>query len=634
MSNLTIKFVAVGLLAIMLGLAYFSMLDDSAIMDEVAHLPAGYSYVTQLDMRLNPEHPPLIKDLAGLSVLTWSKISGTPINFPDGIKAWQEDVNGQWDFGFDFLYKEGNDTNKMLSWGRLPMLLILLALGIFIFVWTKKLWGKRAGLLALFFFSFSPTFLAHGRFVTTDVAAAAAFFISSFYFIRWLRRPGAWNLILAAIFFGLAQLAKFSLFLLIPLFGFLTLCWIIIKIFGRSDAANEEKKESSLKIIWRYIAGLVLIFTVGYALIVTPVYYFHIKNYPVQKQLLDMRHILKSYGGGPDQEALASCKNFDLARIKRCPAEITIWMAEKPAPLRAFSQYLFGLLMVVQRAAGGNTTYFMGEVSAAGWSLYFPIVYLLKEPLVLHILTIAAVLIALSRIFKKQNKPIQTKAGFAKRFASWLDLNFESFAMLVFIALYWYTSITSPLNIGVRHVLPTFPFIFALVSSQVTGWLRKKPNQKKLLSSFKYLAVFLLLFWQAITVIAIYPSFLAYFNEIVGGPKNGYKYVVDSNLDWGQDLLRLKQWVEQNKIEKIYVDYFGGGDAKYYLDDKFQPWWGTRRPSDLKSGDYLAVSATLLQGGRGNPVPGFTQDHNYYNWLNQYEPKAVIGYSIFVYQIP
>ena len=88
-----------------------------------------------------------------------------------------------------------------------------------------------------------------------------------------------------------------------------------------------------------------------------------------------------------------------------------------------------------------------------------------------------------------------------------------------------------------------------------------------------------------------------------------------------------------NKIDKIYVDYFGGGDAKYYLGEKFVPWNGTKNSKEFPKGNYLAVSATFLQGGRGEPVPGFNQSYGHYRWLYKYEPIAKIGYSIFVYYI-
>ncbi|OGZ34386.1 MAG: hypothetical protein A2Y98_03155 [Candidatus Portnoybacteria bacterium RBG_19FT_COMBO_36_7] len=634
MKESTTRLIAAALIIFMVVVALWSLTADTAIMDEVAHLPAGYSYVTQQDMRLNPEHPPLIKDLSGLAVLAFSKILEWPINFPSDIKAWTQDINGQWDFGFNFMYREGNPASLMLFFGRLPMVLILVILGIYIFRWTKELWGKQAALLSLFLYSFSPTFIAHGRFVTTDVAAAAAFFIATFYFVRWIKNPKSWNFITATLFFGIAQLTKFSLFLIIPLFVFLAAVWIIVKIINKKQ---EKEPSSFLKIITRYALGTVFIFILGYALVVTPVYYFHVKNYPSQKQQQDMEFILTSYAKGPDKTPFASCTQ--LSRITRCPAELTIWSADKSLPLRAFGQYMLGLLMVFQRAAGGNTTYFLGEVSAAGWSYYFPVVYLLKEPLTMHILTIMALIILFYYMLKK--RPTETFGYLPEKSLSklekislWLTRNFESFAMISFIALYWIMSIRSTLNIGVRHVLPTFPFVYGLISSQIIYWIRPKINSPKILSFLKYELIIILLAFQAISVILVFPSFLAYFNELAGGPKNGYKYAADSNLDWGQDLARLNLWLEENNINKIYIQYFGGTDAQYVLGNKFQPWWGDRNPSDLKSGDWLAVSATFLQGGRGRPAVNFNEPTGYYNWLNELEPKAVIGYSIFVYQIP
>lgn len=111
MSNQKTKIIATLLLIFVFLVAIFSIKDDSLTMDELAHLPAGYSYLTQKDMRLNPEHPPLIKDLAAIPLLF---IKG--IKFPSEIKAWKEDINGQWNFGSYFLYKMGNPADKMIFW--------------------------------------------------------------------------------------------------------------------------------------------------------------------------------------------------------------------------------------------------------------------------------------------------------------------------------------------------------------------------------------------------------------------------------------------------------------------------------------------------------------------------------------
>ncbi len=598
MSKTFINLSAVVLLVLMLGLAYFSGLGDSAIIDEVAHLPAGYSYITQQDMRLNPEHPPLVKGLAGGAIWLYSKITNTAINFPSNIPAWQTAINGQWDFGFDFLYRSGNDADALIFLGRLPMLLVLLLLGFYVFKWTRELAGNSAALLALFLYAFSPTFIAHGRFVTTDVAAAAAIFIASYYFIRWLKNPSAKNLIIAGLIFGLAQTAKFSVFLLTILFAVIALFWVYLKTRERKNFWQNT---------YRYLGGTILLYAIGYVFIVWPIYFFHVANYPVARQVNDTRQILQSFGMRP-------------------VANFIIWLAGLPV-LRALAQYGLGLAMVLQRAVGGNTTYFLGQINNTGWPLYFPVVYLIKETLTLHILTFAALFYGLwqfikNRLYRWYN------------FHDWLRQNIAQILMLGFIALYWYSSLTSILNIGVRHILPTFPFIFLLVSQQVSQWLAAT-DTARLAKNLKYAFLVILIIWQAVSVINVYPSFLAYFNESIGGPANGYKYVVDSNLDWGQDMKRLTAWVNANKIDKIRLHYFGGAVPEYYLGNKFIFWWGKYPPQDItKTGGWLAVSATFLQGGRGQYVPGFHEDVGDYTWLNNYTPVAIIGHSIFVYYIP
>jgi len=591
------------LLVIMFFTMFFSMLNDSATMDELAHIPAGYSYIIKKDMRLNPEHPPLLKDLAGISILICSKITHKIVHFPENIKAWKEDINGQWDFGGYFLYNSGNDADKIIFFARLPFLILAIILGIYIFKWTKQLYGNKAGLIALFLYSFSPTFLAHSRLVTTDLGASAGFFISTYYLIRWLKNYNKKSyLISAGIVFGLSMLVKFSLALLIPYFIALVFLWSILYF------KNPPKYYPSFKYLkncCKMLGYLLLIGIIGMVL-VGCVYQYHTFNYPKLKQKSDTSFILSSFGN-------------------RTLANLVIWMSDKPI-LRSYAHFLLGLFMTLQRAAGGNTEYFLGEISAAGWWYYFPVVYLLKVPLVLHILTLLALLYAAWKI----KQPFWKKP--LLRIWNWMRKDFEEFAMLFFIILYWSISIKSNLNIGLRHVLPVFPFLYVLVSGQITK-INLNLKNKKLLITYR-LSLIALLFWYAFSSLSVYPHYLAYFNELVGGAKNGYKYAVDSNLDWGQDLKRLTQWVNENNIQKIYVDYFGGGSVKYYLKEKYLPWWGDRNPSEMTESKFLAVSATFLQGGRGLPVPGFDQKTGYYRWLDNYKPVKVIGYSIFVYKIP
>ncbi len=586
MSNKKTYIIAAVLLIFVAVITTLSIRNDSLTMDELAHLPAGYSYLTQQDMRINPEHPPLLKDFSAVPLLFIDNI-----NFPYDIKAWKEDVNGQWDFGNKLLFKSNNPAEKMIFWGRIPMILVLLLLGFYVFRWTKEVFGNKAGLISLFLYSFSPTLLAHGRLVTTDVGAAAGVFIGSYYFIKFLKDPKKRNIIFAGIAFGLAELTKFSLILLFPLFVLLILVWSIVKASNSREFLENLGRNLTLSLLIGLIA-LTLIW--GF-------YLYHIWNYPPERQVRDTEFILSSFGSRP-------------------LANMVVWMADKPV-LRALGQYLLGVFMVLQRASGGNTGYFIGEVSAAGWKSYFPTVYFIKETLVLHLLTLIALLYAVWRM----NRPFWK--GMSSRVYQWIKYHFTEFAMLTFIAIYWITSLTSNLNIGVRHLLPTLPFTIFLVGGVTGMWL--SPPRLKIKRAF----IIWLVLWQAFSILTIYPHFLAYFNEVVGGPKQGYKYVVDSNLDWGQDLKRLKMWVEKEKIDKIYVDYFGGSDVKYYLKEKFVSWNGTNDSKEFPKGNYLAVSATFLQGGRGKAVPGFEDSTNHYRWLNSYPLVKRIGYSIFVYYV-
>ncbi len=587
MSNRLTNIIAIFLFLFLFFASIFSMAGDSLTMDELAHLPAGYSYLTQQDMRLNPEHPPLVKDMAAFPLLF---IKG--IHFPSQAKSWQDGVNDQWNFGKKFLFQSNNPAKKMIFWARVPMIFILLLLAFYVFRWARELFDNKTALLALFFVSFSPTLIAHTRLVATDVGAATGMFIAIYYFVKFINKPSKKNIILAGIAFGLAELAKFSVVLLFPIFGIL----IIFLAWAKSSNWHQF-----LKIFWRYFLLIVLVTVIAY-LLVWAVYLFHVWHYPPQKQVNDTKNILASFPYKPLSDAV-------------------IWMADKPI-LRPIAQYFLGVFMVIQRATGGNTTYFLGEVSRNGWKLFFPIVYIIKQPLAFIILLIISIIYSVLLI----EKPIWQKTF--SRFKKWLCLHFAEFSIPVAIIVYWSFFLKSNLNIGVRHLLPVFPLTMLLVSAMII-----KLAEKPFLKPLKIVLLIGFLTWQAISVILVYPHFLAYSNELTGGPSKTYLYTVDSDLDWGQDLARLDNWLKKKKIKEIYLDYFGGSDPKYYLGNKFLPWWGQRNPKDMPKGGYLAVSASFLQRGRGNPVLGFNDPCHYYDWLYQYKPVAQIGYSIFVYHI-
>ncbi|MDP3764045.1 MAG: glycosyltransferase family 39 protein [bacterium] len=571
MKNLKYNILAGLIITSALILAVFSVKNDSVTTDESPHVSAGYSYLTQKDMRLNPEHPPLMKDLAAIPLLF------KKINFDAGHYSWQNDINGQWTFGTHFLYESGNNPDKIIFNARLAVMLIFVLLGIVVYIWAKERYGGKTGLFALFLTVFSPNIMAHGRYVTTDVAASFAFVLGTYFFVKFINNQTKKNLLFAGLAFGVAQLLKFSLIILVPLFIFTGLVyWIVSKKISFS----------------RLILSLVAIFTIGY-LLVWPVYQFHVWKYPVERQKADTTFTLRSYPVKPLANAV-------------------IWMTDKPL-LRPYAQYSLGLLMVFQRTGGGNTTYYMGDVASVAWKSYFPIIYLLKEPIPILALIALAVISVLPR-----NKWRWSSIKF------WISNNFTEFVWLTFIVIYWGLSIKGNLNIGVRHVLPTFPFIYMLTAGQISSWVKTG------LKPIKVLVVCIFAIWLGMETLSTYPYYLSYYNEFASGPDNGYKYAVDSNLDWGQDLKRLTNFVNENNIEKIKLDYFGGGNPEYYLGNKYERL--DANDTSQRHG-WLAVSATLLQNGRATATKGFQGDTTFYKWLNDYEPVTKIGYSIFVFKI-
>ncbi|MFY9479745.1 MAG: glycosyltransferase family 39 protein, partial [Aquabacterium sp.] len=207
------------MLTIMFGLLLSSILNESAIVDELAHIPAGYSYAVLSDYRLNPEHPPLLKAISGVFVRTFVNP-----HFPTDIASWKDEINGQWGMGYSFLYENGNDADAIIFWARIPIILLAIYFGWLFYQWIQRRFGSRVALLTLAFFCFSPTMLAHSRYVTTDLGASFGFFIGIATFIQLLERPTLRNAIIAGLCFAVAQLLKFSLVLLVTICGLMFIC--------------------------------------------------------------------------------------------------------------------------------------------------------------------------------------------------------------------------------------------------------------------------------------------------------------------------------------------------------------------------------------------------------------------------
>lgn len=625
------------------GLMLYASHGDSAIDDELAHIPAGYGYVHDLSYDLNPEHPPLVKALAMLPV----ELFVNP-TFPTNIPAWTTEVNGEWDMGTAFLYQSGNNANEIIQVGRvMPMLVTILTI-ILVYFLARRMVGTLWALAPTFMFAFDPTVLGQGHYVTTDLGAAFGIVLGTFFFLKYVDAPSTKHLWWAGLMFGVAQLTKFSTPLLVPFFIFL----IIVLAIRDGD-------------FWRrlghYAWKLFLIFLIGYAIIVYPVYSLFTVGYPIQKQISDTTAILTSFASGPTP-AGQMCSGM------RCFADADIWMS-KHYITRPIAEYLLGILMALQRVDGGNTIYFLGAVRGSGGWIYFPVLFLLKEPIPTLIIVLLAFVLAAWWTVKRT---VYNRGGRGptiwQRMHAYLVHHFGEFSLASFVVLYWGYSMHSPLNIGIRHVLPTIPLIFILAAVVWKKWVMQlnvsgtgfaealSSAARSLATSIaKYILLILLLAWLLLETLFAAPYFLSYFNEFGGGVWGGYHFVTDSNYDWGQDLLRLQAWVNANpQVGTIAVDYFGGGDPEYYLPGKAVPWSSSMGDPANDGIHWLAVSVNTLEGAIQPLAPGQTRNaSDTYSWLtalrppsdasgtwlggdmgNVPTPDARAGTSIFIYHLP
>jgi hypothetical protein len=599
------------------GLMLYASRTDSAIMDELAHIPAGYGYVSQLDYRLNPEHPPLVKALAMLPVAMFVQPT-----FPINNAAWTTEVNGQWDMGAAFLYNSGNNANAIIQVGRvMPILLTILTI-ILVYFLARRFVGKLWALLPTFLFALDPTVLGQGHYVTTDLGAAFGVVLAIFFFLRYIDDPSTKNLWIAGLAFGVAQVTKFSTPLLVPLFVFLFIVlWLrdLIAQWSTTDASRRMK--TFFVKLCRSAWKCALIFVIGYAFIVYPIYFLCTARYPIPKQVSDTTAILASFAGG-------ATPTGQLCHGMRCIADADIWMAGHRLT-QPIAQYSLGVLMVLQRADGGNTIYFLGHVVQSGGWIYFPALFLLKEPIATLIIVFLALALAAWWAIKKTLKRRSTDGPtIGRRMLDYLVLNFGEFSLASFVVLYWGYSMHSPLNIGIRHILPTIPLIFILAAVVWKKWITQL-NFATLARSFatsviKYIFLILLLAWLLIETLFAAPYFLSYFNEFGGGVQGGYHFVTDSNYDWGQDLLRLQSWVNANPhVDTIAVDYFGGGDPHYYLGNKEVNWSSAQGNPAAQGIHWLAISVNTLELATQPLAPGNTRNaSDTYSWLTALRPPA------------
>lgn len=617
------RFVAL-MLAALFAVSTAVSYQESATYDERAHIPAAYTYLDAHDMRVNPEHPPLIKDLAGLP------LQFLGLSFPYASEYWQTGRNEQWNLGDLFLNctdqsQACNDSDSILFWSRLPITLLAVVLGIGIFLWTRELGGTIAGLLATLLYAADPNIIAHSHYVTTDIGIAATVFAAAYFFVRFLRHPGWQSMFIAGFFIGLAEASKFSAVLLFPIFGLFLLAYAATKRQPATDTATALvfRLRTYLSYVSLFVGSVAVSFVLIWA-----IYALNIYAMPAEK-VSALADLFLSQPNTP-------------ARISH---DIITDMGQSPL-LRPFAVYFVGVAKVFSRVEAGNVYYYFGTVSDQAKASYFPIVFLFKETLPFLFLLISTLAYTLYRAAKSFIGERSGGLSVWQIFARSFQARTAQYLSAFFVFFYMSVSVTGNLNIGFRHLFPILPFLYMLVAKTAGDFLKRQDGNRSDRTVSRTIFLGFALAIIAVPVLA-YPRYLSYFNAAVGGHENGYKYVTDSNYDWGQDLKYLRDFIEKHNacvtgtaangcqetlaalpaIDKIRVDYFGGSSPAYYLKDKYIPWWGSREPEP----GWYAICSFFYQESLYKTKPAGERD---YSWLVPIQPVGRAGDSFFLYYIP
>ncbi len=566
LSRGALAFVAAGT-ALYVSLAVTSMRSQSATFDEGTHLPSGYTYLALGDHRLNPEQPPLVKLLAAAPLLPLAPI------FKTDDLAWAE--ARQWELGRRFLYR-WNDARTLLFRGRLPVVMLGAALGLTVFAWGRRHFGTPAAALGFFLCVLSPDVLAHGQLVTTDLGVALFTLLAVALYERATARISPVRVILAGLAVGGALATKFSALVLLPILVALSVVVVLSSkaVLDHRGAPVEGRRARVVQVLLVLLA----------------------------MSLVALLFLWATYGFSSRMSPDPAAESKALAALAP-PTSRGGQIAAAVGKTRLLPEaYVRGLVFVLDNAQG-RSTFLMGRLSPTGFPHYFLATFLLKTPIPLLVLLVAAALVA-------PRAPARTAAFL------WIP-----------VIVYGVVAVTSRLQIGHRHLLPLYPFLF-LAAGRAVALLALRPARAKAGA----LVLGALCAWYAVGTLRLHPHYLAYFNEIAGGPARGYRYLVDSNLDWGQDLPALKAWMDARGIERIKLSYFGSADPGYYgIDADYLPGYMSPRPSrvtrEVRPGDVVAVSATNLQG-----VYLDEADRPLMERFRSRRPVGRAGYSIFIYR--
>ncbi len=456
--------------------------------DEFSHLAAGLAQWRTGNHCFYRVNPPLVRMVAAIPVLFAGFSERT---FPPPSTRGDEVPLSRLEE--DFLAGNGPRALWLLRLARWACIPFTILGATVCFLWARSLYGSAGGLLAATLWCFSPTVLANAELITPDVGGAALGLAAGLALWRWLCQPAWGRALLAGLVLGLAELAKLTWVVLFLIWPLCWLGWSLSHTAGRRPGAW-AKESAQLALV---LALAIFVINAGYGFEGS------------FKQLGDFRfrsHALtgrRPGWGGP---------RFGNRLAEGCLARLPIPLPE---------QYVLGIDQQKADFDRGRYSYLAGQWRLGGWWYYYLYALAIKEPLGTWCLLLGAA--GLSWLRPRYS-------------AHWAE---EMLLLLPAAAVVALVSSQTGFSHHLRYVLPALPFLFV--------WMGKLgqtiPDPRCI---FRYLAA-LALAWSVASSAAQWPHSHAYFNELVGGPLGGHRHLHDSNIDWGQDLLDLKRWLDLHR---------------------------------------------------------------------------------------
>jgi 4-amino-4-deoxy-L-arabinose transferase-like glycosyltransferase len=548
------------------GCAWTASKDLPAVSDEIAHITGGESY-----WRYGMNHLQF-EATNGFLAAHWATLPLRlhPPVFP-ALPPGLPQSSAMIVVGNRLFYESGNNPAAMLSAGRAMMSVVGAALVVLIWWWARRLWGPDGGLLAAGLAAFCPTLLAHSGLVMSDVMASLFFLLTVTLWWNLLQGVSVARILLCGLSLGALLLSKVSSIIVAPMLAALLVIRLVEAVpltwhwLGpRPDVTGRRK----LALLGG--AGVAVSVVAGFTIWAAFRFQFSMFANPATP-----RPVLALTGDDLFREGGV------LVRVVHGLLEARLL---PEAWLRGVAQTVHSL--------DGRLGFLNGRTYLGGTPGYFPYVWLVKTPLALFGLMALGLATAVSGRGKASRPEALPGAG-ARR-----NLLLQSAPLLVLVVIYSCFALTAHINIGHRHLLPLYAPMLILAGG-AGGLLRGASRTGRVL-------VVALVAWFVVESLWIRPRYLSYFNPLAGGPANGYRHLVDSNVDVGQDLIALRKWLDasaaaRGRPEPVFLSFFGPADpvahgirAVRFADTGFDAH-RRRLPAPVRGG-LFCISVTLFQG--------------------------------------